>query len=143
MKIEEGEYYRARSGEVFGPMQRSGEQIYFWWVADASWAWTATGKFSVDDEEDDMDLISKVYVSDTPPDAVKDIEADLRAKLITTGPGPIIEEPRHTKTLRDEFAMAAVASCAVGPQTYRDAEFPETAAAAYAFADAMMEARKK
>jgi hypothetical protein len=39
--------------------------------------------------------------------------------------------------------MAAVASCAVGPQTYRDAEFLETAAAAYAFADSMMEERKK
>jgi len=122
MKIEAGKYYRTRGddknpGHVFGPMRYRKEKYCLY--IGGGFSWDAKGHFD-GDQHSTLDLISEVYVSDTPP-----------------------ENAPEAKTLRDEFAMAAVASCAVGPQTYRDAEFPETAAAAYSFADAMMEARKK
>jgi hypothetical protein len=118
MKIEAGKYYRTRGGDVAGPMRRTTDQ--FWYSNYRTW--NEDGGIFSSGAAHGLDLISEVYISDTPPDVA---------------PAP------EAKTLRDEFAMVAVASCAVGPQTYRDAEFPETAAAAYAFADAMMEARKK
>jgi hypothetical protein len=118
MKIREGAYYRTRGGDVVGPMRRVDWCDATFTAGD--FTWNEDG-FYVQGIPYKMDLISEVYVTTLPPDA----------------PAP------ETKTLRDEFAMAAVASCAVGPQTYRDAEFPETAAAAYSFADAMIEARKK
>jgi hypothetical protein len=118
MKIEAGKYYRTRGGDVAGPMRRTTDQ--FWYSNYRTW--NEDGGIFSSGAAHGLDLISEVHVSDTPPE---------------TAPAP------EAKTLRDEFAMVAVASCAVGPQTYRDAEFPETAAAAYAFADAMMEARKK
>jgi hypothetical protein len=65
MQIREGAYYRTRDGDVFGRVQHSGEQIYCWCVA--GWSWTVTGKLSVDNEEDGMDFVSEVWVSDTPP----------------------------------------------------------------------------
>jgi hypothetical protein len=180
MKIREGAYYRTRDGDVVGPMRRVDWCDATFTAGDLTW--NEDGSY-VKDITYKMDLISEVYVSDTPPDAKRETEAELRemmrdprywrtrepeyVKRVTKGfrtlvggdtppadtpsfihpaldgpSGPFLIMP-ETKTLRDEFAMAAVASCAVGPQTYRDAEFPETAAAAYVFADAMMEARKK
>jgi hypothetical protein len=122
-KIREDAYYRTRGGDVVGPMRYAEPGSDFPWIT-LTRCWTIEGMVfrELEGAENCMDLISEVYVSDMPP-------AD--------APAP------ETKTLRDEFAMVAIASCAVGPQTYRDAEFPETAAAAYVFADMMMDARKK
>lgn len=82
-----------------------------------------------------MDLISEVYVSDTPP-AVQETEADWRARLLAAGPGPLIEV-HDRKTLRDEFAMQLMKAddFMVG--------FKEHAEQLYRAADAMMEARNK
>ncbi len=119
MKIEAGKYYRTRGGQVFGPMVRAEESTtkYIWRLShvldQVSWdeegvrrrGWT--GPF---------DLISEVYVSDTPPDVA---------------PAP------EAKTLRDEFAMRLMDrdAFAVG---YKD-----EAEQLYRAADATMEARKK
>jgi hypothetical protein len=71
-----------------------------------------------------MDLISEVYVSDTPP---------------ANAPAP------EAKTLRDEFAMAAltVAWEYAKRGSQSNLTITTTARLAYAFADEMMEARKK
>ena len=64
MKVREGAYYRTRIGDVVGPMRRvnwcdvtfaAGD---FTWNEDGSYVHAITYK---------MDLISEVYVSDTPP----------------------------------------------------------------------------
>jgi hypothetical protein len=72
VKIEEGKYYRTRSGRVIGPMQRAGcsaEKWKFWALGfnEGAPCWTDEGRWSLVVEEHDMDLISEVYVSDTPP----------------------------------------------------------------------------
>jgi len=121
MKIREGVYYRTRSGRVIGPMQRAGcsaEKWKFWALGfnEGAPCWTDEGRWSLFVDDHDMDLISEVYVSDTPP-------AD--------APAP------ESKTLRDEFAMALMDAddFMVG--------FKEHAEQLYRVADAMMEARKK
>jgi hypothetical protein len=124
MKIREGAYYRARGGQVFGPMVPGGTPAsdYVWcldpliqgynWDSEGSWRKGWNGP---------LDLISEVYVSDTPP-------AD--------APSP------ETKTLRDEFAGYAIIGLLAAGDCHafnRD----EMAVEAYRQADAMMEARKK
>jgi len=89
MKIEEGKYYRARDGRVIGPMQEVCHSTEIWKFTAVGFyvgnpCWTDEGRWSDIDEERDLDLISEVYVSDTPP-------ADASA------PKP--------KNLRDEFAI--------------------------------------
>jgi hypothetical protein len=102
MKIREGAYYRTRGGDdkpgaVVGPMQYSSTSKC-WYVR--GWSWTASGArhYGV---EDDMDLISEVYVSDTPPSdepaalpAVKETEAQLR---------DMMRDPRYWRTREPEF----------------------------------------
>jgi hypothetical protein len=151
MKIEAGKYYRTRGGDdkpvtVVGPMQYSSTSKC-WYVP--GWSWTASGAcyYGV---ESDMDLISEVYVSDTPPadtPAPETIRLDPRTEwklfrqmgpheLVTNASVPMLE----TKTLRDEFAMAALRQA--GDEF--DNNPPSYAADwAYQYADAMMEARKK
>jgi hypothetical protein len=99
-----------------------------------------------------MDLISEVYVSDTPPadtPAPETIRLDPRTEwkffrqmgpheLVTNASVPMLE----TKTLRDEFAGYAIIGLLAAGDCYafnRD----EMAVEAYRQADAMMEARKK
>jgi hypothetical protein len=112
MKIREGAYYRTRHGDVVGPMRRTFDQ--FWYNCDHTW--NEDGGIYLSGAEHGLDLISEVYVSDTPP---------------TDAPAP------EAKTLRDEFAMALMDADAfmVG--------FKEHAEQLYRAADAMMEARKK
>jgi hypothetical protein len=70
------------------------------------------------DDESEADLISEVYVSDTPP---------------ANAPAP------GYKTLRDEFAMAALQGMLA-----RESDLARNVARyAYEYADAMMEVRKK
>ena len=183
MKIREGAYYRTRGEQIVGPVRRrDGTTTYPW--GDGSDCWTDSGRFSEDVENCDMDLISEVYVSDTPP-SVTETEAQLRemmrdprywrtrepewVKRVTdgfralvggdtppenvpdsatvafkimepvSGPnGPLIEV-HDRKTLRDEFAEAALK----GMLARYDYHSRDVARDAYEYADAMMEARKK
>ena len=117
MKIREGAYHRTRGGDVFGPMYRNDlDAVYPWSVLSDSW--TDDGRFNVHAKENVGDIISEVYVSDTPP-------AD--------APAP------EAKTLRDEFAMAAL----TGMLAREDYYARHVARDAYEYAYEMMEARKK
>ena len=131
MQIREGAYYRTRGGDdkpgiVVGPLQYSSTSKC-WYVP--GWSWIASGAryYGV---EGDMDLISEVYVSDTPP--------GLTATTITNGLPHAMPE---TKTLRDEFAGYAIIGLLAAGDCHafnRD----EMAVEAYRQADAMMEARQ-
>ena len=120
MKIEAGKYYRARGGQVFGPMLYNADPNtnYPWQIGSkiAVINWTEAGHWGANGEEHPFDLVAEVYVSDTPP---------------TDAPAP------EAKTLRDEFAMRLM----------ERAEFyggyKDEAETIYRAADAMMEARKK
>ena len=127
MQIREGAYYRTRGGDVVGPMKRSKVTPDGW--ASNSYNWYGDGRFPVFDYTHDLDLISEVYVSDTPP--------GLTATTITNGLPHAMPE---TKTLRDEFAMAALPVVWESSQTHRSQS--TLASQAYAFADAMMEERQ-
>jgi hypothetical protein len=123
MKIREGAYYRTRGGYVVGPMKRAEifDEVLFW-AGHYFFRWRDDGTFHKDDPPD-MDLISEVYVSDTPPDA----------------PLPDIITDQPCKTLRDEFAMEAM-KLLIPRHERREETLAEFA---YRQADAMMEARKK
>jgi hypothetical protein len=124
MKIEAGKYYLTRNGRVIGPMReivsRIAEKWKFWAIGfyDGAPCWTDEGRWSDVEDMHEMDLISEVYVSDTPP-------ADT--------PAP------EVKSLRDEFAMAALQGMLASEAAF-DRNMAEYA---YEYADAMMEARKK
>ena len=133
MKIEAGKYYRTRGGDVVGPMRHVNPGSHFPWVT-LTRCWTIGGMVFLGREsaEHCMDLISEVYVSDTPP-----ADAPSFIHPMPDGPnGPFLMVP-ETKTLRDEFAMRLMD---------RDAfmvGYKEEAEQLYRAADAMMEARKK
>ena len=96
MKIEAGKYYRTRGGDVVGPMRpRFDNSTYCWETSTESWDATGSCRGY---EEHDNDLISEVYVRDPPP-------ADGTNKILSCTFGTYASE---TKTLRDEFAMAAL-----------------------------------
>jgi hypothetical protein len=128
MKIRKGAYYRTRGGDVVGPMQFR-EYASDPWYTDLS-TWREGGLIWQGNGLHELDLISEVYVSDTPP--------GLTATTITNGLPHAMPE---TKTLRDEFAIAALPVVWESSQTHRSQS--TLASQAYAFADAMMEARKK
>jgi hypothetical protein len=141
MQIREGAYYRTRSGDVVGPMAIvSGHNDIF---TATDFTWNEDGSF-VRGNSHKLDLISEVYVSDTPPsDAPETVRFNPTAELkLGRYNGSLVEvlntPPAHDrKTLRDEFAMAMM-----------DADdfmvgFKEHAEQLYRAADAMMEARKK
>ena len=71
MKIREGAYYRTRGGDVVGPMRHGDPGSSYPWIS-LTRCWTFEGKVFVNVKECNMDLISEVYVSDTPPDAPSD-----------------------------------------------------------------------
>jgi hypothetical protein len=127
MKIEAGKYYRTRGGRVIGPMReivsRIAEKWKFWAIGfnDGAPCWTDEGRWSDVEDMHEMDLISEVYVSDTPP-------ADAPA--------------RETKTLRDEFA-GRVLTGMMADHTAPNKPPEFFADLAYKYANAMMEARKK
>ena len=124
MKIREGAYYRTRGGDVVGPMVQSDDKRYPWIVFGAivnSLRWMPEGDYSYIGHHP-LDLISEVYVSDTPP-------AD--------APLPDIITDQPIKTLRDEFAMQLMK-----PNDFM-VGFKDHAEQLYRAADAMMEARKK
>jgi hypothetical protein len=147
MQIREGAYYRTPGGDVVGPLKRVEifDEVQFW--AGHYWLrWRNDGTFHKDDPPD-MDLISEVYVSDTPP-AVTETEDKWRERLLAAGPnGPLIEV-HDRKTLRDEFAMEAMKKMMDMSGLDVGAHHEELIRAAlanlsYGIANAMMEAREK
>jgi len=78
MKIEAGKYYRTRGGDVVGPMRRRGLTTFPW--GDGTDCWTDNGRFSEDVNNCDMDLVSEVYISDTPVDTTKTARDELVEK---------------------------------------------------------------
>jgi hypothetical protein len=127
MQIREGAYYRTRGGAVVGPMQMQmrDDSCYCW--ESGTDCWTDKGEFE-EGRQWEHDLISEVYVSDTPP--------SLTATTITNGLPHAMPE---AKTLRDEFAMEAM------KLLLPKHDWAEGMLAFYSYnqADAMMEARKK
>jgi hypothetical protein len=125
MILQEGKYYRARGGQVFGPMVRNPEHdTNFPWClvfSEPENSWTKSGRWSMTDKLCLFDLVAEVHVSDTPPE---------------TEPAP------ETKTLRDEFAMVALSDFM---SQFRENVVSQYAACrlSYDWANAMMEARKK
>ncbi len=120
------------------------EKWKFWAVGfnDGAPSWTDEGRWCEFDDIHNMDLISEVYVSDTPPDALED---NMRKFMSRTGPDwglkPIELSP-ETKTLRDEFASDWMKGVLANPNQ-SDSDPESFACMAYRMADAMMEARKK
>jgi len=151
MKIEAGKYYRMRGdgknlGQVVGPMYPVAYGVYAWGCA--SFFFTETGLYDADSESE-YDLISEVYVSDTPPADARSpgalpLNPAAKFKLFRqVGPHEIVQNAPvlETKTLRDEFAMAALTGFVANPNNIAGTE--ESAQWAYRYADAMIEARKK
>jgi hypothetical protein len=155
MQIREGAYYRTRGGHVFGPMVWDKDPTinYPWHIVstEPEVCWDKRGFWLVTGTSQ-LDLISEVYVSDTPPadaPAPGTIRLDPRAEwklfrqmgpheLVTNAPAPMLE----TKTLRDEFA-GRVLTGMMADHTAPDRPPEFFADLAYKYADAMMEAREK
>jgi hypothetical protein len=148
MKIREGAHYRTRDGDVVGPMRLRKDQSWY----SSYHQWNEDGGIFSSGAAHGLDLISEVYVSDTPPadaPAPETIRLDPRTEwkffrqmgpheLVTNASAPMLE----TKTLRDEFAGYAIIGLLAAGDCHafnRD----EMAVEAYRQADAMMEARKK
>jgi len=189
MKIEAGKYYRTRRGTVVGPMQATNSKTYWAWVCNGT-RWTANGRYYNDNEESAADLISEVYISDTPPsdDVMLNLSEIARTKFKAMGEGnfgvdenppcgirlrwlvEVVDRPHDTpifrasnpfihpapdgpndplriapeaKTLRDEFAMAALTGLLANSVDDGSMGAEDWASDAYLFADKMMEARKK
>ena len=99
MKIREGAYYRAREGYVVGPMAvvSKCDDIF----TAIGHTWNEDGSF-VRGSPYKLDLISEVYVSDTPPPSRLErypAPPGLTATTITNGLPHAMPE---TKTLRDD-----------------------------------------
>jgi hypothetical protein len=162
MQIREGAYYRTRCGDVVGPMTQSKVTLDGW--VSNSFTWHEDGRFLFSGAQHMLDLISEVYVSDTPP-AVKETEAQLREMMrdprywrardpewikrvtdgfraLVWGDTPPADAPApEAKNLRDEFAMEAMKL--LFPKHGADWVEVMLAIDAYKQADAMMEMRKK
>jgi hypothetical protein len=127
MKIREGAYYRTRDGDVVGPMRLRKDQSWY----SSYHQWNEDGGIFSSGADHGLDLISEVYVSDTPHAAGQNTFQN--CTVGTYAP--------ETKTLRDEFAMTVM-----GSLLYNRGEtgtFSDYAQDAYEYADCMMEARKK
>ncbi len=116
MQFREGAYYRTRGGDVVGPLKPSKREKLGGWVG-IDYSWYEDGRFLPSGAQHHiLDLISEVYVSDTPP-------------------------ALEVETLRDKFAGRALQGLLANPSY--DSYVKEWARDAYLYADAMMEARKK
>ena len=84
MKIEAGKYYRTRGGQVFGPMVRDEDyNANFPWClvfSEPENCWAENGRWHLNGECP-FDLVAEVYISDTPPDAKRETEAELREMM--------------------------------------------------------------
>jgi hypothetical protein len=132
MQIREGAYYRTRGGRIYGPMMCVKSRFLRpFRVTTCDFSWGEDGFFYSNQQETPFDLISEVWVYDTPPSDEPAAPPDARL------PDIITDQPY--KTLRDEFAMAALQGMLA-----RESDLARNVARyAYEYADAMMEARKK
>jgi hypothetical protein len=128
MKIEAGKYYLTRRGLIVGPLTRVSWCDRTFAASDITWK--ENGSY-VQNITHTLDLISEVYVSDTPP--------GLTATTITNQSYAMPE----AKTLRDEFAMAALTGLLANAVDDGSMGAEDWASDAYLFADKMLEARKK
>jgi hypothetical protein len=171
MEIREGAYYRTREGRVIGPMRHSDYSENYPWT-DGNAEWGEDGTYRKNGYTNAFnDLISEVYVSDTPP-AVKEGE-NVSSKELTDVPTKALErfERLASTMVSAEYANGYREACwhiihdtppanAPAPETKtlrdefameamkilipRQEQKDETfAELAYIQADAMMEARKK
>ncbi len=143
MQIREGAYYRTRGGHIVGPIETTENfgDFIFWVSMDEHCCWKPDGSYTTTNKPHDFDLISEVYVSDTPPTFIR--IGSFSGGGSGGGGGASTSAPApETKTLRDEFAMAALAGIVSDPAC-GDIPAIAVARAAHKYADAMMEARKK
>ena len=140
MQIREGAYYRTRRGDLVGPMRKRDGSNDFPWGYGRD-CWTNDGRFSSDINDCYFDLISEVYVSDTPP-TVQETEADWRARLLAAGPGPFFEV-HDRKTLRDELVEKAALAILTGHYANPGPTSSYGFAEIWLAAEHFVEARKK
>jgi hypothetical protein len=171
MKIEAGKYYRTRGGDVVGPMNLADGRRRYPWITKKD-SWTTEGEFSLEGEHI-YDLISEVYVSDTPPsdDVMLNLSEIARTKIKAMGEGnfgmdenppcgirlrwlvEVVDRPHDTLL---NVPTPPVDAPAPETKTLRDefamrlmdrdmfaVGFIDEAEQLYRVADAMMEARKK
>ena len=90
MQIREGAYYRARNGRFFGPMGSPDFCERYPWVSGIL-EWDENGRCyqTGSRRDEDHDLISEVYVSDTPPsdDVMLNLSEIARTKSKALGEG--------------------------------------------------------
>ena len=142
MQIREGAYYRTRGGDVVGPVKHKGfmspdDQHPFFFLG---LVYDSQGRHKSSFERQN-DLISEVYVSDTPPADVLTLPSAMLKPQDWRRLKPIEPSP-ETKTLRDEFAIAIVMALLSRPLSDNDLT-PERCKIVWDNATAMMEARRK
>jgi hypothetical protein len=106
MKIREGKYYRTRDGDVVGPMRLRKDQSWY----SCYHQWNEDGGIFSSGAEHGLDLISEVYVSDTPPPSrLERYPAPPSAMLKPQDWRRLkpIEPSPEAKTLRDELEEKA------------------------------------
>ena len=68
MKIEAGKYYRSRKGAIYGPLVYVGDRHnQHFECPDTGVLWFREGYHAWNGSPSNYDLLSEVYVSDTPP----------------------------------------------------------------------------
>jgi hypothetical protein len=66
MKLEAGKYYRARNGNVYGPLQsKESSERYKFSISHIHW--TSEGGYHPDNWESDYDLIEEILITSVPP----------------------------------------------------------------------------
>ena len=106
MKIEVGKYYRTRGGRIYGPMMCVKSRFLRpFRVTTCDFSWGEDGFFYSNQQETPFDLISEVWVYDTPPsDEPAAQPTDGTCKFVNCSVGNYAPAP-ETNTLRDVFAM--------------------------------------
>jgi len=67
MKLEVGKYYRSKGGAIYGPLEKNSSSTVYPFIS-SDHTWDENGRFDLSRKPDYMDLISEVFVSDTPVD---------------------------------------------------------------------------
>ena len=144
MKIREGAYYRTRHGDVVGPMRLCKDQSWY----SCYHQWNEDGGIFSSGADHGLDLISEVYVSDTPPsdDVMLNLSEIARTKVKAMGEGnfgmdenppcgirlrwlvKVVDRPHDTPPAdgANEFQSCTVGTYAPETKTLRD-EFAITA----------------
>ena len=70
MKLEIGKYYRARCGQVFGPLVEHDNDTYPFSDLNAAENWQFNGGYDRGASETKLDLIEEVFINTAPPATV-------------------------------------------------------------------------